>query len=89
VDLTREQFRPDELVVGGQVVHRPDGPPKRRREEYDLFRDRVLARLRRFTTSVPPSGHGDQVDAQKACHRADFGQAVAGAECPVVADAAG
>jgi hypothetical protein len=29
VDLTREQFRPDEAVVGGEVVRRPDGPPRR------------------------------------------------------------
>ncbi|MFL6126637.1 hypothetical protein [Actinophytocola sp.] len=45
VDLTREQFRPDEAVVGGQVVHRPAGPPRRCREEYELMRVRVLARL--------------------------------------------
>ena len=42
VDLTREQFRPDEEVVGGRVVERPPGPPKRCREEYELLRDRVL-----------------------------------------------
>jgi hypothetical protein len=45
VDLTRDQFRPDESVVGGQVVARPDGPPRRCREEYELMRARVLARL--------------------------------------------
>jgi hypothetical protein len=43
VDLTREQFRPEESVVGGQVVERPEGPPRRCREEYELLRDRVLA----------------------------------------------
>lgn len=43
VDLTREQFGPDERVVGGQVVARPAGPPKRCREEYELMRDRVLS----------------------------------------------
>jgi hypothetical protein len=32
-------------LFGGQAVQRPPGPPKRCREEYDLLRDRVLARL--------------------------------------------
>lgn len=35
VDLTREQFRQEESVVGGQVVQRPVGPPRRCREEYE------------------------------------------------------
>jgi hypothetical protein len=45
VDLTREQFRPEEVVVGGHVAQRPPGPPRRCREQYDLLRRRVLARL--------------------------------------------
>lgn len=45
VDLTRDQFGPEEKVAGGQVVRRPDGPPRRCREQYDLLRDRVLTRL--------------------------------------------
>lgn len=45
VDLTREQFRPEELVVGGEVVIRPPDAPRRCREEYELLRDRVMARL--------------------------------------------
>ncbi|MEU7214043.1 hypothetical protein AB0B06_37360 [Streptomyces sp. NPDC044989] len=46
VDLTREQFGPHETVVGGTVVPRP--PEIRRlREEYELLRGRVLARLGR------------------------------------------
>jgi hypothetical protein len=45
VDLTRDQFRKDEHVVGGQVVARPAGPPRRCREEYDLLRDRVRKAL--------------------------------------------
>jgi hypothetical protein len=49
VDLTREQFRPDELVVGGQVVRRPAGPPRRCREEYELLRARVLGSLQAAT----------------------------------------
>ncbi len=45
VDLTREQFRPHEEVVGARVLARPPGSPKRCREEYELLRDRVLARV--------------------------------------------
>jgi hypothetical protein len=51
VDLTREQFRPEEVVVGGQVVQRPEGPPRRCREEYELLRGRVLAQLSSTTVS--------------------------------------
>lgn len=46
VDLTRDQFGPEESVVGAEVVARPAGPPKRCREEYELLRSRVLAGLR-------------------------------------------
>ena len=45
VDLTRGQFRPDEVVVGGVVIERPPGDPGRCREQYELLRDRVMARL--------------------------------------------
>jgi hypothetical protein len=45
VDLTRDQFRPEEEVADGQVVRRPEGPPRRCREQYDLLLDRVLTRL--------------------------------------------
>ncbi|MFF2330788.1 MULTISPECIES: hypothetical protein [unclassified Streptomyces] len=45
VDLTREQFGPDEKVVGGEVIQRP-AEIVRLREEYELLRDRVLAGLR-------------------------------------------
>jgi len=45
VDLTRGQFRQGEEVVGGRTLQRPDGPPRRCREEYDLLRERVLAHL--------------------------------------------
>ena len=45
VDLTRGQFRPDEVVVGGAVIERPPGDPGRCREQYELLRDRVMARL--------------------------------------------
>ncbi|MFH8520097.1 hypothetical protein ACH4CE_34450 [Streptomyces gelaticus] len=44
VDLTREQFGPEERVVGGDVIVRP---PEivRLREEYELLRSRVAAEL--------------------------------------------
>ncbi|MFJ5723650.1 hypothetical protein [Streptomyces sp. NPDC093149] len=45
VDLTREQFGPDEMVVGGDVIERP-AQIVRLREEYELLRGRVLAVLR-------------------------------------------
>lgn len=45
VDLTRGQFRPEEAVVGGGVVARPAGPPVRCREQYEILRGRVMARL--------------------------------------------
>ncbi|WP_065483339.1 hypothetical protein [Streptomyces sp. PTY087I2] len=46
IDLTREQFGPEEVVVGGDVVVRPPGELPRLQEEYALLRDRVEARLR-------------------------------------------
>jgi hypothetical protein len=52
LDLTRDQFRPDETVVGGQVVQRPAGPPRRCREEYDLLRGRVLATLAEVSSAA-------------------------------------
>jgi len=45
LDLTREQFGPDESVVGGEVVVRPTGPPRRCREQYELLRARVFEAL--------------------------------------------
>jgi hypothetical protein len=45
VDLTAEQFDPQEVVVGGQVQHRPPGPPRRGRQQYEILRDRVFATL--------------------------------------------
>ncbi|MES9511198.1 hypothetical protein ABWJ92_33190 [Streptomyces sp. NPDC000609] len=45
VDLTREQFGPEEIVVGGDVIERP-AEIARLREEYELLRDRVVAALR-------------------------------------------
>lgn len=47
VDLTADQFRPEEVVGGGQVQQRPPGAPRRCREQYEILRQRVLADLRR------------------------------------------
>ncbi|RDL10373.1 hypothetical protein DER30_3865 [Streptomyces sp. HB202] len=47
VDLTREQFGPEEVVVGGEVVVRPPGELPRLQEEYALLRDRVAAKIGR------------------------------------------
>ena len=55
VDLTRDQFRPDEEIVGAQVIQRPDEPPKRCREEYELLRARVLRRAKAAPTTCPSS----------------------------------
>ncbi|MGW6097637.1 YunG family protein [Streptomyces sp. NPDC055157] len=46
IDLTREQFGPEEIVAGGTVIPRP-AEFVRLREEYELLRDRVLEKLRR------------------------------------------
>ncbi len=46
VDLTREQFGPEESVVGGDVIVRPPVTEwARLQEEYLLLRDRVMGRL--------------------------------------------
>ena len=46
VDLTREQFRPGEIITGGIVVPRPPVTEWRRlRKEYELLRDRVAEKL--------------------------------------------
>ncbi|WP_223772459.1 hypothetical protein [Streptomyces sp. 135] len=51
IDLTREQFRPEEIVTGGTVIPRPPMTEWRRlREEYELLRSRVLEKL----NSLPP-----------------------------------
>jgi hypothetical protein len=42
VDLTREQFRPEEIVVDGVVIARPP-TIHRLCEEYELLRERVSA----------------------------------------------
>ncbi|TDD41524.1 hypothetical protein E1263_42465 [Kribbella antibiotica] len=51
VDLTAEQFRPDELVVNGEAVIRPPDAPRRHRAQYELLRARVLQAL---ATPPPP-----------------------------------
>jgi hypothetical protein len=45
VDLTREQFGPREIVGEAQRISRPAGDPRRRPEQYEVFRGRVFAAL--------------------------------------------
>jgi hypothetical protein len=45
VDRTRNQFRPEEEVVGGDMVVRPPDAPRRHREQYELLRERVFDAL--------------------------------------------
>lgn len=46
IDLTREQFGPEEIVTEGIVIPRPPLSEWRRlRQEYELLRDRVLEKL--------------------------------------------
>ncbi|MEV7833855.1 alpha/beta hydrolase [Streptomyces subrutilus] len=45
VDLTREQFRRGEVVTPGRVVKRPPGRLRRRWDEYQLLRRRVVDKL--------------------------------------------
>ncbi|KOT44218.1 hypothetical protein ADK41_05055 [Streptomyces caelestis] len=60
IDLTREQFGPQEHVVGGVVIPRP--PEIRRlREEYELLRERVLDRLGRRRPTAPAAASREPV----------------------------
>ncbi|MGP3690296.1 YunG family protein [Streptomyces sp. IBSNAI002] len=53
VDLTREQFGPEETVTGGIVIARPPETEwGRLREEYQLLRDRVMDKLARQRASA-------------------------------------
>ena len=46
IDLTREQFGPEEIVTAGAVISRtPVASWRRLREEYELLRSRVLENL--------------------------------------------
>ncbi|WP_426503949.1 YunG family protein [Dactylosporangium sp. McL0621] len=45
LDLTRDQFRPGELVGPGTVVVPPEGPPSRCRGQHAILRHRVLTGL--------------------------------------------
>jgi hypothetical protein len=51
LDLTYEQFRQGQVVSAAQVLPRLPGPLKRRREEYERFRERVAARLGAFDSA--------------------------------------
>ncbi|WP_432825125.1 YunG family protein [Dactylosporangium sp. CA-092794] len=54
LDLTRDQFRPGELVAGGSPVPVPEGPPTRCRGQHALLRHRVLAALGRLPSPTAP-----------------------------------
>jgi hypothetical protein len=54
VDLTREQFAPDEVVQCGSIVVRPSGEPSRCLEQYTALRERVFQEL---GASAPSSSH--------------------------------
>ncbi|MCP2343056.1 hypothetical protein FHU30_008448 [Actinomadura rupiterrae] len=45
LDLTLEQFKSGQRVVGRDVVERPRPFPKRRKDEYLVLRERVAERL--------------------------------------------
>lgn len=45
LDLTREQFGPDEIVQLPREVDRPSGRPRRCAAQYELLRDRVLTAI--------------------------------------------
>lgn len=45
VDLTREQFGPEETVTAGAALARPTTPMKRGRDEYETLRRRVFEAL--------------------------------------------
>lgn len=53
LDLTRDQFRPGELVTRGEPVPVPDGPPRRCRGQHALLRHRVLTGLGRLPAPDP------------------------------------
>jgi 8-oxo-dGTP pyrophosphatase MutT (NUDIX family) len=54
VDLTRDQFRPEETVTAGRAVDRPARSPKRCRGQYELLRHRVLTQLEDGTRPAGP-----------------------------------
>ncbi|MEU0280818.1 hypothetical protein [Streptomyces sp. NPDC006195] len=59
IDLTREQFGPEEIVTGGIVIPRPPVTELRRlREEYELLRDRVLEKLNRQSAPAAAAAAG-------------------------------
>jgi len=63
VDLTADQFLPEEVIVKGQVVDRPPDAPRRHRQQYELLRERVLHGLSAPTVQsdrsfAPATGDG-------------------------------
>jgi hypothetical protein len=57
IDLTREQFEPEEIITGGIVIPRsPVTEWRRLRQEYELLRDRVLEKLDRQQAAASAAG---------------------------------
>ena len=53
VDLTRDQFGPDEVVTAGAALARPTTAMKRGRDEYETLRRRVFEALGRHGSIRP------------------------------------
>jgi hypothetical protein len=45
LDFTADQFRPDEVITGGEIQARPVDGPRRCREQWEILRGRVLDAL--------------------------------------------
>jgi hypothetical protein len=59
VDLTRDQFGPEEILTAEVALARPTTPMKRGQEEYETLRRRVFEALGRGgSTGSPADGRG-------------------------------
>ncbi|MBW5485690.1 alpha/beta fold hydrolase [Streptomyces bambusae] len=75
VDLTREQFRRGEVVTPGRIVKRPPGRLRRRWDEYQLLRRRVIEKLGPLPGTIEVAGrrlsytdHGGEGEPLLALH---------------------
>ena len=72
IDLTREQFGPEEIVTGGEVIPRPPrGEWRRLQDEYALLSRRVMERLggRPATAPAAPAPAAPAGDLAPAAER--------------------
>ncbi|WP_433066759.1 YunG family protein [Dactylosporangium sp. CS-033363] len=53
LDLTRDQFRPGEVVGPGEIAIPPEGPPNRCRGQHAILRHRVLTGMGRLPAADP------------------------------------